>query len=187
MGVVSFGTHFHPLEVGSMPFDTTSISACRRVRIRHAHVPGRSVEDPQPALVGVDHVGDAVALEVEHRRAGDRRAVVVVRRLPEDVDRLGRVVRLEHRIERRAGHADLRQAVAVEVRDRRRSAVVRVARRRRERHRAEQHGARGAREDPDRARRRIPCGVAHEHHLRLAVLVEVGDRREAVGQGRVVP
>ena len=62
--------HFQPPVLGSTPFETMSISACpspsmsasidasvageRRVRRSEAHGAGRPVEDPEPALVGVD-------------------------------------------------------------------------------------------------------------------------------------
>ena len=189
-GLPFASTQPQPAELGSAPLDTMTISACpspsmsaserrlgrreRRVRRREAHRAGRPVEDPEEALVGVDDLGLAVALEVEHRRAGDRRRQVVVRRLPEDVDA--------------SCSCSSASAPSSTSPSPRRSPG---SRRRRSRPPSAGRRCPCRAASPGRARRR-PVAPSRIHTLTarrraplgLAVLVEVADAGETVGQAR---
>src|SRR5690606_26467381 len=84
--------------------------------------------DPDEALVAVDGLGLAVALEVEDRRAGVARAEILAGLRPADPGAgAGRIVavavEVEDPIEVAAGRGDLGQAVVVEVADGRRAAA----------------------------------------------------------------
>src|SRR5690606_20732038 len=96
------------------------------------HVSGRALVDPEAVLVGIDDLGLAVAVEVEHRTAGRGRGAVDGLLDPQQrvgpgdlrVDERGAA---EHGVADAAGGADVGDAVAVEVGDRGRAAAVGAA------------------------------------------------------------
>jgi hypothetical protein len=100
----------------------------------------------------------------------------VVRRLPDEVNRAQRVVRLDDRIEVLLCHADFRAPVAVEISDRGRPAEARAG----EGEGGEHVRAVGRLEDPDLA-------VPDEDGLGDAVFIEVADGGEAVRDLRAIP